>query len=171
MTDLIPAKCPSCGANLEFLSGLKVGHCMHCGGKVIISSTVNVQVQGQAVIPCPYCSGKGRTECKGQQKVIMTVKPWGWDNVAESCGGSGKCTYHNRPAKDPTSVSLCKDGKCDNCKGKGRSVLHKCEFCNGAGACPACQGSGKCTFCGGVGYLPCPACKGTGFKVYQGPAD
>ena len=37
MTKRIPAKCPSCGANLEFPEDMDVGHCMHCGGKVFAS--------------------------------------------------------------------------------------------------------------------------------------
>jgi len=36
MIKLIPAKCPNCGADLQFPEGMEIGHCIHCGGKVII---------------------------------------------------------------------------------------------------------------------------------------
>ena len=36
MVELIPAKCPNCGADLQFPEGMEVGHCIHCDGKVII---------------------------------------------------------------------------------------------------------------------------------------
>lgn len=43
-TKLIPAKCPSCGANLEFPEDHDdIGECGHCGAKVIIAEQTIIQ--------------------------------------------------------------------------------------------------------------------------------
>ncbi len=46
MVELVAAKCPQCGADLEFPDTIDVGHCMYCGGKVIvekkIAETINI---------------------------------------------------------------------------------------------------------------------------------
>jgi DNA-directed RNA polymerase subunit RPC12/RpoP len=39
MTKLISAKCPSCGANLEFPEETEMGVCIYCGGKILISKS------------------------------------------------------------------------------------------------------------------------------------
>jgi DNA-directed RNA polymerase subunit RPC12/RpoP len=36
LVELVPARCVSCGADLEFPDGLDIGHCMYCGSKIII---------------------------------------------------------------------------------------------------------------------------------------
>lgn len=161
MTKLIPAKCPSCGAELEFPENMETGHCMHCGGKVIIDKEVHVH--GQTAIACPDCNGRGYFVCKGKKEFIRRVGALNLNRV--SCEGTGKCTSD----ASGDSKTVCIDGKCLWCKGTGKFLLLKCNFCKGTGICPTCQGTGKCKICNGTGKAKkCDTCKGTGFKIYSG---
>lgn len=160
MTKLIPAKCPSCGANLEFPEDMEVGHCMHCGGKVIIDREVHVH--GQTAIACPDCDGKGYFICKGKKEFLRRINMVNINRV--SCEGTGKCTLNVSDVSDP-----CLNGKCIFCKGTGKIGFFKCNHCKGTGKCLSCLGTGKCSFCNGAGKssLKCDACDGTGFKIYK----
>ena len=157
MTKLIPAKCPSCGAELEFPEGMEVGHCMHCGGKVIIDKEVHVH--GQTAIACPECGGKGYFLCSGKKRITAS------HYIIKSCEGTGKCNVKFN--QNDKLRRFCNSGVCDACNGKGKIYGFACGICDGHKICPACNGSGVCTFCSGKGKIECKACKGTGFKIYK----
>ena len=158
MVKLIPAKCPSCGAELEFPENMEVAHCMHCGGKVIIDKEVHVH--GQTAIACPECGGRGFFECSGVKKIVNN------SFIVKSCNGTGKCNV--KLIDNDKLRNFCKSGFCGACKGKGKIYGMKCGICDGHKECFVCHGSGICTLCGGKGKITCKVCKGTGFKVYKG---
>jgi DNA-directed RNA polymerase subunit RPC12/RpoP len=163
MTKLIPAKCPSCGANLEFPEGMEMGHCMHCGAKVIIDKEVHVH--GQTAIACPHCGGVGHFVCKGKVELVQQTT-FSQNRISRvSCEGTGKCTFRVLDL----DARICYSGKCHTCQGKGKGMfLNTCPTCRGTGKCPTCQGTGKCTYCKGIGKTKCEPCNGTGFKIYKG---
>lgn len=59
MVELIPAKCPSCGADLKLPDNLEKAFCLYCGTTVIIKRNDTIQVR-QAVFICEVC-GKKKT--------------------------------------------------------------------------------------------------------------
>ena len=163
MTKLIPAKCPSCAANLEFPEGMELGHCMHCGAKVIIDREVHVH--GQTAIACPHCKGVGHFICEGREDLVQKTTLVQNKLSRVSCRGSGRCTSRMMDLEP----DLCYGGKCHTCKGKGVGLfLNKCPLCRGTCVCPSCQGTGKCVYCNGTGKIKCEICNGTGFKLYTG---
>lgn len=182
MTKLIPAKCPSCGANLEFPDNMDVGHCMHCGGKVIIDKEVHIH--GQVAIACPECGGKGHHPCKSEDlidegetdyltikkqhnsKMVMLImaqrfhrgKYWA---RAMGCEGTGIChsatvKVANKNFEFPRisrgSKNDCNAGTCADCRGTGKLSLDSAH--------QVCNGTGKCLICQGTGK--CTICGGTG---------
>lgn len=182
MTKLIPAKCPSCGANLEFPEGMELGHCMHCGAKVIIDKEVHIH--GQTAIACPECGGKGYHPCEpeefideGEADYLKVKKLYDSRMVmhemaqrfhrgkfwarAMGCEGTGKCQSHTvRATKEDFQCLRISRGSENNCS------AGSCAFCRGTGklsfnsTCQICNGTGKCLICGGTGK--CTICGGTG---------
>jgi DNA-directed RNA polymerase subunit RPC12/RpoP len=184
MVKLIPAKCPSCAAELEFPENMEVGHCMHCGGKVIIDKEVHVH--GQTAIACPECGGKGYSPCeieetiteelvafqikqrintKHDSKKIKNVKQSNNRTTlykrAMGCGGSGICVNYsvqtyNQKSGNTFYLATTTTNWCIN---------GKCAVCKGRGKigfipCGTCKGTGTCLICEGSGK--CTICDGTG---------
>jgi DnaJ-class molecular chaperone len=151
MANLINAKCPNCGANLQLPQNLDRAFCVHCGGSVIIGRDETHYHTHQAqktAIPCPDCKGRGFFIC----------------NV---CNGKMSCSasYVN----SENVIQYCYYGKCPKCKGGGKeSFILTCSFCKGQGVCPYCHGTHRCITCGGRGNITCKLCGGSGFKVYRG---
>ncbi|MBA3045580.1 MAG: hypothetical protein KKH41_04585 [Candidatus Thermoplasmatota archaeon] len=183
MTKLIPAKCPSCAANLEFPEGMEMGHCMHCGAKVIIDREVHVH--GQVAIPCPECNGKGQFDCeqeirKSKEKLdllgavkdhkdinphckdaifnigVRTVSMNAFFLRPTGCGGDGMC----KVIMFSCTKAMKTDGqvsKSDMFSLDGATIL-KDDSCN-RGKCRWCKGTGKL---GLIVKEKCEFCDGTG---------
>ena len=68
MVNLIPAKCPSCGANLQLPEGRDFGYCTHCGGKVLIEKNEMQVHHTGSVSSLPLCNNCGNTLTEGNRQ-------------------------------------------------------------------------------------------------------
>ncbi len=181
MAELINAKCPNCGAVLEFPADVDRAFCKHCGGKVIIARDEIHHHYGSSVaIACPECEGRGNWECVEGPKAKALIKENKKNTRFEAipCDHKGNCIVkysindgiiNENWARSVYNV--CKNGTCGFCEGTGKSgnIFKKtCFYCKGTGKCIFCKGTGKCSFCNGTGKIKCEACDGSGFKVFEG---
>ena len=157
---LIPATCPSCGANLDLPESAQKAYCMYCGTEILVG-----RPEAAPKVQCKICEGFGRID------------------TCKACNGTGHCTWSTRsPGYRGNELlmlgfsSQCIDGTCSACKGSGRYMLGGCPGCGGTGQCPRCFGTGKCAACRGVGFFPnpngldvCSACGGTGVASLPSP--
>ena len=176
MVKLIPAKCPSCGANLQMPDNLEIGYCTHCGGKVIIDKEkVLVHHMGSvsSVPLCPNCGNTladgnrqfkcelcGKTECHyccmltpRESQHFITAESWGrlvHNNDLTLCKTCAKQRYVTCTSCDSQAngrYSGTPNGKCPHCRGLGTiGVIFK-------ETCPTCDGSGICPTCGGKTWV------------------
>jgi hypothetical protein len=182
MTELIPASCPSCGANLRLPDIPGKAQCQFCGKEIIISQKVF-----QATVPCPKCDGYGTVSCSKchstylKRLVLYNRGEWkggepqkgrcadcygtglcpscDGKHVCDSCSGSGKCRTCGGSGRH---CSSCHGStRCRVCKGRGRILkFFTCSHCGGTGVCGFCHGKVVCDDCSGSGQ--CSACDGSG---------
>lgn len=166
MASFIEAKCPNCGAKMEFPNHLDKAFCSHCGSEFIVADDDYETHKTKPSNTCAYCRGSGEIRCSGMR--TGTVKSYfrTYELFAESCSGTGKCIVYCYPEKVEPITNYCNHGKCSWCKGTGRIFFRTCRFCDGTGNCPFCHGSGKCTICNGKGEIRCKVCDGRGVKVH-----
>jgi len=173
---LIPAKCPSCGANIELPDHLKSGYCTHCGGKVLIDEDrVEVHHTG-AVSSLPLCPNCGNTltegnrlfscELCGKKACYVCSKLSERENTHFTTARAWGRQIHN------ADLALCRECAkqrlvtCTGCDG----ILNqrymgqptgKCSMCQGRGTtgilftrtCSQCHGTGRCPWCNGTRWV------------------
>ena len=177
MVNLIPARCPSCGADIQFPDTLEIGYCSHCGGKVLIEknsmqvhhtgSVSNVPIcpncdntitEGNRLFKCEIC---GKQECYicgrlNSREHILFQNAANMGRIVNN-GGSNLC----KACKRQRAVTCL---ACDPLGPHGRvtgSPNCGCQYCNGTGTigkimkstCSYCNGSGRCATCHGTGWI------------------
>ena len=187
MTKLIAAKCPSCGADLEFPEHMEMGHCMHCGGKVIIAKPkLDVYHHGNigGTPTCPNC-GNILSDKNILSKCEVCGVQWcsicGKERNDEIIRADDNIKYAKRNNRE--IFNWQNKRRCTACEEKHlKTVEISCLSCapsyysvgldnighqKPTGKCLSCDGNGytgkiiklKCIPCGGSGT--CPVCNGT----------
>ena len=149
MVKLIPAKCPSCGANLQMPDTLEVGYCNHCGGKVIIDKEKVLVHHTGSVSSIPLCPNCGNTLTEGNRLFScelcnkreclfcskLSQRESQYFVNAINCGR----VVHNDDLSICRSCEIKRFVSCTECDEKTKQGLYSGHP---TGVCPTCNGKG-----------------------------
>ncbi len=166
MVNLIPARCPNCGADLQFPDTLKIGYCSHCGGKVLIEeNSMQVHHTG-AVSSLPLCPNCGNTLTEGNRLFKCEICE------KQECYFCSKLNSREQGLFQSAANMgrIVNDGGRNLCREHQRQRVATCIACDPIGPYGLVSGrpSGMCSQCHGTGKIgsilkkPCSYCNGTG---------